>query len=93
MSDQNTSDAYRHMSDSEMDEGPSRTASGYEADTKESFIFKTKSEEAFPPKKRGWFNKEKREKRRKKEKQRSNNNHSRRNCPDTRNQTSVGRTR
>ncbi|MFS8003474.1 hypothetical protein Hanom_Chr13g01214411 [Helianthus anomalus] len=69
MSNQNTSNAYRHMSDPEMDEGPSGTASGYEANTKESFVFKAKSEEAFPPKKRGWFNKGKREKRRKRKNQ------------------------
>ncbi|MFS8019606.1 hypothetical protein Hanom_Chr15g01405711 [Helianthus anomalus] len=69
MSDQNTSDAYRHISHSPMDEGPSDTASGYVADSDEPFVFRTKSKEAFPPKKKGWFDKEKREKRRKRRNQ------------------------
>ncbi|MFS8021244.1 hypothetical protein Hanom_Chr16g01425181 [Helianthus anomalus] len=46
-----------------MDEGPSDPASGYIADSEEPFVFRTKSEEAFPPKKRGWSSKEKRERR------------------------------
>ncbi|MFS7976880.1 hypothetical protein Hanom_Chr10g00897511 [Helianthus anomalus] len=54
------------MSDSEMDEGPSRAIPGYEADVEGSFIFNAKSTEPIPPKKKGWFNKEKREKRKKK---------------------------
>ncbi|MFS7969451.1 hypothetical protein Hanom_Chr09g00809321 [Helianthus anomalus] len=63
MSDQNTSDAYRHLSHSPMDEGPSDRASGYVADSEEPFVFRTKSKEDFPPKKRGWVGKEKRERR------------------------------
>ncbi|MFS7959833.1 hypothetical protein Hanom_Chr08g00695731 [Helianthus anomalus] len=59
MGDQNTSDGYCHMSNSPMDEGPSGVASGYEADTEDPFVFKAKSEEAYPPKKRGWFNNKK----------------------------------
>ncbi|MFS7998288.1 hypothetical protein Hanom_Chr12g01151901 [Helianthus anomalus] len=93
MSDQNVSDDFRHMFDPEMDEGASRTASGYEANTGESFVFRAKSNETFPPKKRGWFNKGKREKRRKKEKPRSSYNPSRGNCSNTRDQTYVGRIR
>ncbi|MFS7918460.1 hypothetical protein Hanom_Chr03g00201311 [Helianthus anomalus] len=65
MSDQSIFDAYRHLSNSPMDEGSSKTTPGYVADTKEPFVFGAKSEEAFPPKKKGWFNKRKREKRRK----------------------------
>ncbi|MFS7989004.1 hypothetical protein Hanom_Chr11g01041611 [Helianthus anomalus] len=69
MSDQNTSDAYRHISNSPMDEGSSETAPGCVADTEEPFVFRAKSVEAFPPKKNGWFNKEKRENRRKRKTQ------------------------
>ncbi|MFS7997716.1 hypothetical protein Hanom_Chr12g01145161 [Helianthus anomalus] len=68
MSDQNISDAYRHMSHSLMDEGSYETALGYVADTEEPF-FRAKSEEVFPHKKRGWFNKEKTEKRSKRKNQ------------------------
>ncbi|MFS7978483.1 hypothetical protein Hanom_Chr10g00916011 [Helianthus anomalus] len=63
MSDQNTSGAYRHLSHSPMDEGPSDLASGYAADSEETYTFRAKSQEAFPPKKRGWFSKMKRERR------------------------------
>ncbi|MFS8003283.1 hypothetical protein Hanom_Chr13g01212201 [Helianthus anomalus] len=63
MSDDNTSDGYRHLSQYPMDEGPSDPASGYLADSEQPFLFKAKSEEAFPPKKRGWFSKVKRERR------------------------------
>ncbi|MFS7901880.1 hypothetical protein Hanom_Chr01g00004761 [Helianthus anomalus] len=63
MSDQNTSDTYRHLSQSPMDEGPSGSASGYVADSEEPFVFRAKSEKVFPHKKRGWFSKEKRERR------------------------------
>ncbi|MFS7975827.1 hypothetical protein Hanom_Chr10g00885271 [Helianthus anomalus] len=63
MSDQNTSDAYRRLSYCPMDERPSNPASGYVADSEDTFVFRANSEEAFPPKKRGWFSKEKRERR------------------------------
>ncbi|MFS8021899.1 hypothetical protein Hanom_Chr16g01432911 [Helianthus anomalus] len=63
MSDQNTSDTYRHLTHSPMDEGPSELVSGYIADSEDTFVFIAKSEEAFPPKNRGRFSKEKRERR------------------------------
>ncbi|MFS7961933.1 hypothetical protein Hanom_Chr08g00720761 [Helianthus anomalus] len=49
MSDQGTSDAYRHLPHSPMDEGTSHQTSGYVADSEETFVFKAKSEEPFPP--------------------------------------------
>ena len=58
MSEQDTSDAYRHLASSPKDEGTSSqpNPSGYSTDTEEGiFIFKAQSEEPFPPKKRGWF--------------------------------------
>ncbi|MFS8022100.1 hypothetical protein Hanom_Chr16g01435541 [Helianthus anomalus] len=61
MSDQNTSDAYCRVSHSPIDEGPSNPTAGYVADSEDTFVFRAKSEESFPPKKRGWFIKEKRE--------------------------------
>ncbi|MFS7929704.1 hypothetical protein Hanom_Chr04g00335661 [Helianthus anomalus] len=54
-----TPDAYRQLASSPEDEGTSSQPipSGYSADTEERiFIFKAQSEEPFPPKKRGWFN-------------------------------------
>ena len=69
MSDQSVSSDFLHMADSEMGEGPSGAISGYEAGTDESFVFRAKSAEVIPPKKRGWFNKAKREQRRKKKSQ------------------------
>ncbi|MFS8022098.1 hypothetical protein Hanom_Chr16g01435521 [Helianthus anomalus] len=58
MSDQNTSDADRRVSHSLMD-GPFNPTAGYVADSEDTFVFRAKSEESFPPKKRGWFSKEK----------------------------------
>ncbi|MFS8018264.1 hypothetical protein Hanom_Chr15g01390051 [Helianthus anomalus] len=46
-----------------MVKGPSDLVSGYLANTEEPFVFRSKSEEAFPLKKIGWFSKEKRERR------------------------------
>ncbi|MFS7969066.1 hypothetical protein Hanom_Chr09g00804811 [Helianthus anomalus] len=63
MNDQTTFDAYHRLSDSPMDEGPSNPVSGYTADSKDTFVFRAKSEEAFPPKKRGWLCRMKRERR------------------------------
>ncbi|MFS7961255.1 hypothetical protein Hanom_Chr08g00712841 [Helianthus anomalus] len=63
MSDQNTSNAYRRLSHSPRDEGSSNPASRYVANSEDTFVFRAKYEEAFPPKKRGWFNKDKRERR------------------------------
>ncbi|MFS8033249.1 hypothetical protein Hanom_Chr17g01567291 [Helianthus anomalus] len=63
MSYQNPSGAYRHLSHSLMDEGPSELASGFVADSEYTFVFRAKSEEAFPPKKRGLYSKEKGERR------------------------------
>ncbi|MFS7935581.1 hypothetical protein Hanom_Chr05g00405231 [Helianthus anomalus] len=54
-----TSDAYRHLPDSPMDEGTSQPTSGYTDDSEGIFIFKAQSEEPFSPKKRGWFSREK----------------------------------
>ena len=69
MSDQSVSNDFLHMADSEMKEGPSGATSGYEAETEGSFVFQAKSAETFPPKKRGWFNKDKKERRKKKKNQ------------------------
>ncbi|MFS7919249.1 hypothetical protein Hanom_Chr03g00210541 [Helianthus anomalus] len=55
MSDQVTSDTYRHLPHSPKDEGTSQPASGYVGDFDDIFVFNAKSEEPFPPKKRGWF--------------------------------------
>ncbi|MFS7967523.1 hypothetical protein Hanom_Chr09g00786691 [Helianthus anomalus] len=58
MSEQGTSDAYRQLASSPKDEGTSSqpNPSGNLADTEEGiFIFKSQSEEPFPPRKKGWF--------------------------------------
>ncbi|MFS7904822.1 hypothetical protein Hanom_Chr01g00040561 [Helianthus anomalus] len=58
MSEQGTSDAYRHLDSSPKDEGTSSqpNPSGYSADTEEGiFMFKAQSEESFTTKKRGFF--------------------------------------
>ncbi|MFS7969967.1 hypothetical protein Hanom_Chr09g00815451 [Helianthus anomalus] len=58
MSEQDTSDAYRHLDSSPKNEGTSSqpTPSEYSANTEEGiFIFKAQSEEPFPSNKKGWF--------------------------------------
>ncbi|MFS7946377.1 hypothetical protein Hanom_Chr06g00535611 [Helianthus anomalus] len=52
MSDQGTSDAYRHLPRSPMDEGTSQPTPGYTADSEDIFVFEAKSEEPFPLKER-----------------------------------------
>ena len=57
MSDQGTSDAYRHLPHSSMDEGTSQPIDEDTASTGDIFVFKAKSEQPFLPKKRCWYSK------------------------------------
>ncbi|MFS7888291.1 hypothetical protein Hanom_Chr00s000001g01593221 [Helianthus anomalus] len=46
-----------------MNEGTSQPTPRYTADSEDIFVFKAKSEEPFPPKKRCWFTRSKSERR------------------------------
>ena len=50
MSDQGTSNIYRHLG-----EGTSQSSTGSTTDSEGIFVFKANATEPFPPKKRGWF--------------------------------------
>ncbi|MFS7910982.1 hypothetical protein Hanom_Chr02g00112601 [Helianthus anomalus] len=65
MSDQGTSDAYRQIPHSPMDEGTSQPNPGYTADSdfRGYLCFQSQTEEPFPPEKRGWFSRAKSERR------------------------------